>query len=111
MNGKQTGLRHSFAWAMIGVIIGLLLIIAIAVQAVCGFEYWFGLFLLCAFFLIYAIHGTAQKWIKLAIQLFFIVSLLPVLDPFLHPFSVMSNPDYVPLICRQSDFYWRHNLL
>jgi hypothetical protein len=32
--------------------------------------------------------------------------LFPVLDIFTHPFSVMHG-QYIPLVIRLSDFYWR----
>jgi hypothetical protein len=40
----------------------------------------------------------------------FFVSLVPVLDFFVHPFSVMHG-QYVPLVIRLSDVYWKTGLL
>ena len=49
-----------------------------------------------------AVVGLVSVWL--------FVSLVPVLDLFVHPFSVMFG-QYVPLVIRLSDLYWNSGFL
>ena len=49
-------------------------------------------------------HGTTRWWATVATQVLLMLALLPILDIFLHPISVLSG-DYDPLINRLPEFY------
>ena len=54
-------------------------------------------------------RGKARWWAMAATQVSLMLALLPILDFFLHPISVLSG-DYDPLINRLPEFYMRHGL-
>ncbi len=54
-------------------------------------------------------HDTTRWWPTVVAQVLLVLALLPILDIFLHPISVLSG-DYDPVINWLPEFYMRHGL-